>query len=544
MRSSRVLSPIFLASQGNGFSTGLRYSVVANHLELRVDPYETSQFRRRTKIVATLGPATDDPLVLESVLLAGANVLRLNFSHGTPEQHQARVAQVREISARIGRDVGIMCDLQGPKIRIERFASGSAVIREGQQFVLDTDPDMGDGDESRVHVGYRNLVKDVSAGDMVLIDDGQIVLEVHEVEGSEVRCWVRRGGMLTNKKGLNKGGGGLSAPALADKDRADVGAAARLGVDFVSVSFARNADDIREARELVRAANGHASIVAKIERAEAVENIGEIIDASDVIMVARGDLAVEVGYAAMTGLQKGIIMQARNRCRVSITATQMLESMINSPSPTRAEVSDVANAVMDGTDAVMLSAETAVGRYPAEAVRTMSQLCMGAERHATVRRPKNYRPGEMFSRVDEAIANAAMYTANHLNVKAIIAFTESGSTALWMSRVRSDIPIYAFTRHESTRRRVTLYRGVYPATFDVVQTDPGEVYQEAIEVLASEGIVARGDRVLFTGGGRRGVSGCTDTLQILEVESDVENSGTGDVAGIAAQWQLSRRIRA
>ena len=436
-----------------------------------------------------------------------------------------------------------MCDLQGPKVRIERFARGVAVLGEGQRFTLDTAPDAGPGDETRVSVEYRDLVKDVTAGDMLLLDDGQIVLEVYEVDGAEVRCWVQRGGTLTNKKGLNKQGGGLSAPALSEKDRLDIGLAARLGVDYVSVSFARNAADIEEARDLLRTAGGHALICAKIERAEAVENIEEIIDASDVIMVARGDLAVEVGYASMTSLQKGLIMETRNRNKVSITATQMLESMINNPSPTRAEVSDVANAVMDGTDAVMLSAETAIGRYPAEALRTMSSLCIGAERHETVRRPESYQPEEIFSRVDEAIALAAMYTANHLNVKAIIAFTESGSTALWMSRVRSDIPIYAFTRHETTRRRVTLYRGVYPATFDVCETEPSEVYRTAIQVLASERIVSKGDLVLFTAGGQRGVSGGTDTLQILEVGAEAELGDRSDTS-IAHRWEMSRRLRA
>ena len=490
-----------------------------------MDRYETSEFRRRTKIVATLGPATDDPGVLESLILAGADVLRLNFSHGAADEQAERVQQIRALAAGIGRDVGIMGDLQGPKIRIEQFAAGSAVLREGRDFVLETDPDAGDGDRTWVGVAYRNLVDDVNRGDMLLLDDGQIVLEVLTVSGSEVRCRVRRGGTLTDHKGLNKQGGGLSAQALTDKDRADIRASARLGLDYVSVSFARDADDIHETRELLRSAGGHGYIVAKIERAEAVDNIAGIINASDVIMVARGDLAVEVGYAAMTGLQKGLIRRTRTQNKVSITATQMLESMINHPFPTRAEVSDVANAVMDGTDAVMLSAETAVGRHPAAAVRTMSSLCLGAERHETVRRPRSYRPEELFSQVDEAIALAAMYTANHLHVKAIIAFTESGSTTLWMSRVRSDIPIYAFTRHETTRRRVTLYRGVYPTTFDVVRTDPDHVYQTAIQVLVSRGIVARGDLVLFTTGGKPGVSGGTDTLQILEVGSEAAGNG-------------------
>jgi pyruvate kinase len=333
---------------------------------------------------------------------------------------------------------------------------------------------------------------------------------------------VRDGGELGDHKGVNKQGGGLSAPALTNKDRDDIKVAATLCFDFLSVSFARNAEDIEEARELLRAAGGQGHIVAKIERAEAVENITEIIDASDVIMVARGDLAVEVGYAAMTGLQKGLIRRARAQNKVSITATQMLESMITQTSPTRAEVSDVANAVMDGTDAVMLSAETAVGQHPVQAVRTMSEVCVGAEKHETFRRAKNLRLEDAFEHADEAIAMAAMYVANHLNLQGIIALTESGSTTLWMSRLRSDIPIYAFTRHETTRRRVMLYRGVYPESFDIVHTEASAVYQSAFEVLLREGVLACGDVVLFTTGDLRGIAGRTNTLKIIEVPSGSE----------------------
>lgn len=478
---------------------------------------ETLGTRRRTKIVATLGPATDAPDVLESLIRAGADVLRFNFSHGAAEDQADRVQQVRAIASKLGRYVGIMGDLQGPKIRIESFKEGSATLTTGQAFLLDTALGSDDGDQTRVGVAYPDLINDVGPGDVLLLDDGQIVLEVEGVGGSQIRCRVRAGGPLTDHKGLNKQGGGLSAPALTDKDRTDISAAAKLEMDFISVSFARNAADIEEARALLRAAGGQGHIVAKIERAEAVENISEIIDASDVIMVARGDLAVEVGYASMTGLQKGLIRRTRARNKISITATQMLESMISNPSPTRAEVSDVANAVMDGTDAVMLSAETAVGRFPAQAVQTMSELCIGAEKHETFRRPRNYRLEDVFTYVDEAIALAAMYTANHLKVSAIIAFTESGATSLWMSRVRSDIPIYAFTRHEATRRRVTLYRGVYPASFDIVHAEPGRIFESAIQVLERSGVVQAGDLVLLTGGDTAGVAGRTNTLRILEV---------------------------
>jgi pyruvate kinase len=475
--------------------------------------------------VATLGPATHDPGVLEDLIRAGADVLRFNFSHGAAENQGERVETVRSIASSVGREVAIMGDLQGPKIRIESFRGGSVVLEKGEEFVLDTALDPAAGDENAVGVAYPDIVRDVSAGDVLLLDDGQIVLDVERVSGGRVQCRVHDGGRLADHKGLNKQGGGLSAPALTDKDRLDIASAAELGMDFVSVSFARDASDIEEARSLLRAAGGHGHIVAKIERAEAVQNITSIIDASDVIMVARGDLAVEVGYAAMTGLQKGLIRRTRSRNKISITATQMLESMITHSSPTRAEVSDVANAVMDGTDAVMLSAETAVGEYPVQAVRTMSEVCVGAERHETFRRARNYRLEDIFAHVDEAIAMASMYTANHLQLKAIIAFTESGATPLWMSRVRSDIPIYAFTRHRETRRRVALYRGVYAARFDIVQTDPSQVHQRAFQVLASEGVVESGDLVLFTFGDLEGVAGRTNTMKILEVPSDLGTPG-------------------
>jgi pyruvate kinase len=475
------------------------------------------EVRRRTKIVATLGPSTDDPAVLEQVMLAGADVFRINFSHGTAEDQVRRVENVRRIAEKIGRHIGIMGDLQGPKIRIESFKNGSVTLAENAPFALDTAMDPHGGDETAVGVAYRDLIKDVVPGDVLLLDDGLIVLEVERVEGTRIHCRVKQGGKLSDHKGLNKQGGGLSAPALTDKDRRDIQRAAELGLDFLSVSFARNADDIAEARALLRAAGGQGHIVAKIERAEAVQNIRSIIDASDVIMVARGDLAVEVGYAAMTGLQKGLIRLARSRNRVCITATQMLESMIHSPSPTRAEVSDVANAVMDGTDAVMLSAETAVGRYPVRAVATMAELCIGAEKHETFRRAANYRLEDVFKHVDEAIAMAVMYVANHLNVRAIIALTESGSTTLWMSRVRSDIPVFAFTRHETTRRRVSLYRGVYAVPFDIVATDPAAITESVFATLLKDGAVRPGDLVLFTKGDQQGVSGRTNTMQILSV---------------------------
>jgi pyruvate kinase len=455
---------------------------------------------------------------MQELIELGVDVMRVNFSHGNADSRAARVEMIRSISSKAGRDVGIIGDLQGPKIRIESFKEGRAVLQKGADFELDVDMNAADGDASRVGVAYRDLLVDVAPGDFLLLDDGLILLSIKDIVGSRVLCRVERGGVLKNNKGLNKQGGGLSAPALTGKDRKDIEQAAKLALDFIAVSFVREPKDIEEARSLLRKAGGHGYVIAKIERAEAVENIYEIIDASDVIMVARGDLAVEVGYASMTGLQKGLIRLARAKNKVSITATQMLESMIHSASPTRAEVSDVANAVMDGTDAVMLSAETAVGDNPVQAVRTMANVAVGAEKHEQFSRAANYRIDDTFRFVDEAIAMASMYTANHLDVKAIVALTESGSTTLWMSRVRSGIPVFAFTRHEATRRRVTLYRGVYPVNFDIVSMGSHErTYQAIFAQLISERVVVPGDKILFTKGEFEGISGGTNTLQILTV---------------------------
>ncbi|HUO82636.1 MAG TPA: pyruvate kinase [Gammaproteobacteria bacterium] len=472
---------------------------------------------RRTKIVVTLGPATDDPAVLAEILRAGANVVRVNFSHGTADDVERRVALVRNVAAGLGRDVGILGDLRGPKIRTRRFADGSIELSRGDRFVLDVSLGEDAGTAAGVGVTYPQLAQDVSAGDTLLLDDGHIVLDVEAVEGPRVICRVTAGGRLSNAKGINRQGGGLSAAALTEKDREDIRTAAALELDYLAVSFPREAADIELARRLFREVGGEGRIVAKIERAEAVQNIESIIDASDVIMVARGDLGVEVGYAELTGLQKRIIRLTRTHNRIVITATQMMESMVNSPIPTRAEVSDVANAVMDGSDAVMLSGETAIGRYPVKAVEAMAEVCRGAEKHHLPRGRSSHRMDDSFRYIDEAIAMAVMYTANHLNVSAIIALTESGSTALWMSRIRSDIPIFAFTRHEATRRRVTLYRGVYPVPFDIVHTEAQLVYQAVFDQLLDLELVNVGDLVVFTKGDLKGVAGGTNAMKILKV---------------------------
>lgn len=472
---------------------------------------------RRTKIIATLGPATRDAAVLEELIAAGTDVVRINFSHGSWADHESQIRVVREVSARVGKYVGVLGDLQGPKIRIHRFRKGPVQIEEGAPFVLDTAMDPTAGTAKGVGVAYEDLPRDVVAGDSLLLDDGQLVMAVERVEGTQIHCRVTVGGTLSDNKGINRQGGGLSAPALTDKDREDIRHAARAGVDWLAVSFVRGADDLEEARASLRRAGSSAHLVAKIERSEAVVNLETIIDASDAVMVARGDLGVEMGYAGLTGLQKKIIRLTRNRHKVAITATQMMESMVHSRMPTRAEVSDVANAVMDGTDAVMLSAETAVGEFPVKAVAAMADVCVGAETYQFSMGFTRERSNDHFANVDEAIAMSVMYAANHLHPQAIIALTESGSTTLWMSRIRSDIPIFAFTRHEATRRRVALYRGVYPVAYDVTHSDQALVNQELLKVLRGMGHVEEGDLVIITKGDLSGIAGGTNSMKILRV---------------------------
>jgi pyruvate kinase len=472
---------------------------------------------RRTKIVATLGPATDAPGVLEDVIRRGADVVRLNFSHGEPGDQKKRVAAVRAASERVGKHVAVLGDLQGPKIRIERFADGRVVLNEGEAFALDPTLDPHGGTASGVGITYADLARDVRTGDELILGDGQVELEVVAVKGSRVEARVTVGGEVSDHKGINRRGGGLSAKALTDKDREDVRHAAALEVDYLAVSFVRQAVDVEEARALLRAAGSDARVIAKIERSEAIPRLEEICRASDAIMVARGDLGVEVGYAQLTGLQKHILQIARANDRVTITATQMMESMIHSPVPTRAEVSDVANAVLDGSDAVMLSGESAVGKYPGRAIEAMAEVIEGAEKYQLALSRGRDRFEGMIDSTDRAIARAVMFTANHMDVEAIVALTESGSTPLWMSRIRSDIPIFAFTRHERTRRRVALYRGVYPVPFERTPGDPAELYRAISRELIERGHVKPGDRLILTQGELTGVSGGTNSMKILEV---------------------------
>ena len=467
---------------------------------------------RRTKIVATLGPASSDKQTLTRMIEAGLDVVRMNFSHGTAREHVERVELVRALARKAGRSVGVLVDLQGPKIRIGRFEHDRVTLSTGDKFVLDAECKLGDA--GRVGLDYQNLPKDVSPGDTLLLDDGRIVLGVVEVKGPRIFCLVEQGGELSNNKGINRKGGGLTAPALTGKDVQDIKTAAQLKADFLAVSFPRSGADIQWARDLMLKADGKSMICAKIERAEAVPALAEILDASDLVMVARGDLAVEVGDAAVPALQKRMIRMARDRNKLVITATQMMESMINNPIPTRAEVSDVANAVLDGTDAVMLSAETAIGKYPVETIAAMARVCLEAEKDEAFITER--RRDEPPAGLEAAIARATVFTANSLNIKAIAAMTQSGKTVLLMSRMNSYVPIYALSSVVETRRRVTLFRGVYPVKFKGAR-NPERALHMAEDELLKRGAVNHGDYIILTIGEPFGKAGGTNTMKIVKV---------------------------
>jgi pyruvate kinase len=483
---------------------------------------------RRTKIIATLGPATDAPGALKQLIGEGVDVVRLNLSHGTHDDHRQRAAAVRAAADELGREVAVLADLQGPKIRIERFAGGPIELQPGQIFTLDCHVDAPAGDAMHVGVSYLDLWRDVRAGDVLLLDDGLISLEVLDTGDQTIRCNVLAGGRLSDRKGINRLGGGLTVAALSDKDRADIKLAAELQADFLAVSFVKTADDIEQARRLLIEAGGNAALVAKIERAEAIENLTSIVEASDVVMVARGDLGVEIGDAELPGLQKKIIREALLRKCVVITATQMMQSMVESPIPTRAEVLDVANAVIDGTDAVMLSQETAAGKHPDKAVAAMRRVCLGAERQFEPE--EDLSPGTHgLDRTDQAIALAAMFLANQIGVRALVALTETGGTARWLSRYRSTVPIYALSRSAAARRRMLLYRDVHPVEFDARGVGPTQAAREAIRHLFTLGHLAVDDRVIITTGDHTGQLGGTNTLKLLKVGQGGVAEGLGDL---------------
>jgi len=472
---------------------------------------------RRTKILATLGPASESREVLVAMIKAGVNAVRCNFSHGTPEEHKKRVELIRSISRELDIHVGILGDLQGPKIRLSKFKNGSEIIKSGQQFILDANLGVNDGDENTVSIDYKELIDDVRSGDILLVDDGKIVLKVESISGAKAICEVVVGGKVSNNKGINKKGGGLTAPALTDKDKEDIKLAAMLKVDFLAVSFVRDGKDIEYARKLINEAGWNPALVAKIERAEAVEpdKLDSIIKASDVVMVARGDLAVEIGDENVPAIQKRIISRARQGEIACITATQMMESMIENSSPTRAEASDVANAVFDGTDAVMLSAETAAGKHPVETVISMAKICDAAENSqwtSILNKDKTLSDGICMA---HAVSLAAVNIANDLNAKALLVLTEGGNTTRWMSRVNSHLPIYGLSRNEVTLGLMTLYRGVVPIFFDSTEIDKTDVNRLACAEVENRDLVKDGDTLILTSGDNMGIHGSTNKIKVI-----------------------------
>ena len=471
---------------------------------------------RQTKIVATLGPSTDSDREMRRLIKKGLDVVRVNMSHGEGEDHRMRIELVRKHAQLLNKPIGILADLQGPKIRITRFKDGRINLKEGTEFILDADMDDAAGTEHRVGVTYKNLPRDVKLGDVLIVDDGNIVLKVSEVLDPVITTEVLVGGVLSNSKGINRHGGGLTAASLTSKDHQDIRLAGDFDVDYLAVSFVRNAVDVNVARELLQATGCEGGIVSKIERIEAVENIDEIVDASDGIMIARGDLAVEIGDAQLPGVQKRLVKVAREKNRFVITATQMMTSMETSTTPTRAEVLDVANAVLDGTDSIMLSQESAVGKHPAKVVAAVDRICRGSE--STDRSIDRIERGDdQFSGTEEAVANAAMYTARHYDITAILALTESGSTAKWLSQTLSGIPIYALTSHESTQRRVTMFRGVHPVSFETKLDSDMPIEHQAVSEFLERGIIKRGDILIVTRGEVAGIKGGTNTMKIIDV---------------------------
>jgi len=486
-----------------------------------VDQTVSQNSRRRTKIVATLGPATDSPQVLRDMFIAGVDVVRLNFSHGDHQQIRRRVALVRDAAARVQREIAILADLRGPKIRVEYFADGPIELQAGESFNLDCDPQAAAGNQQQIGITYAGLADDVTNGDRLLLDDGMLVLEVTNVIQSIIECRVVTGGLLSDRKGINKQGGGLSIPGLAEHDLADIGLAAELDLDYLAVSFPRNAQDMQAARAELNAHGSDALLIAKIERTEAIAHLSEISDACDALLVARGDLGVEIGDAELPAIQKKIIKTALQHNRAVVTATQMMQSMIKNPLPTRAEVLDVANAVLDGTDAVMLSAETAVGDHPVKVIEAMHRICVGAERHQD-NAPPPKALNVRFERIDQAIAMAAMFTAEHVPITAIVTLTESGSTAKWLSRVRSNVPIYAASPLASSRRRIALYRNVFAIANTELGDDMNGIVQQALDTLIQKACIGNGDRVLVTMGERPGIHGGTNCMKLIQINADGE----------------------
>lgn len=470
---------------------------------------------KKTKIISTIGPASAAPEIIAELISSGVDVFRINFSHGARETHIQNIANIRRIADEAGRSVAIMGDLQGPKIRVAKFAKGKINLALEKKLILDCSYKELGNDEI-VGVDYADLAKDVTKNDTLLLDDGKIALRVEKVIGEQVHCIVIQAGILSNNKGINKLGGGLTAPALTTKDFTDLQFATESGLDYIAVSFVRDATDIALTRALIASYGGKISVIAKIERVEAISNLEQIVMAADGIMVARGDLAVEVGDAQVPALQKRMIKTAQKHHKLSIVATQMLESMITNPVATRAEISDIANAVLDGTDGVMLSAETASGAFPIAAVSTMARTCIEAEKNRDRSIDMNFS-GQTFEYIDQAIAMSALFSGYHLQAKAIVSLTTSGATALWLSRVNSGIPVYAITDSVKAARQMALYRDVHPIYLDgITAKDTAEMLENAKFMLLKAGVVTEGDTILLTLGDQLHEVGGTNTMKIVK----------------------------
>ncbi|MEG3938493.1 MULTISPECIES: pyruvate kinase [unclassified Microcoleus] len=488
---------------------------------------------RRTKIVATIGPATSNPQVLRNLIEAGATTLRLNFSHGTEEDHQRSIRLIRQTSFELNQPVAILQDLQGPKIRLGRFETGSIVVKNGDSFILTSRPVVGT--ELISSVTYETLASEVPEGATILLDDGKVEMRVEKVDrgGGELFCRVVVGGPLSNNKGVNFPGVYLSIKALTDKDRKDLMFGLDQGVDWVALSFVRNPQDMLEIKELIASAGKQVPVIAKIEKHEAIEQMEEILALCNGVMVARGDLGVELPAEDVPILQKRLIATSNRMGIPVITATQMLDSMVNNPRPTRAEISDVANAILDGTDAVMLSNETAVGNFPVEAVATMARIAIRIEREEIKRNIRNVE--DVGRSIPNGISQAVSQISEQLNAAAIMTLTKTGSTARNVSKFRPKTPILAVTPHVDVARQLQLVWGVKPLlVLDLPST--GQTFQSAITVAQEKELLSDGDLVVMTAGTLQGVAGSTDLIKV-EVVTAVLGRGTGvglgSVSGMA-----------
>jgi pyruvate kinase len=476
--------------------------------------------QRRTKIVATIGPATSSPEVLRSLIEAGATTLRLNFSHGTHDDHQHSIRLIRQLSFELNQPVGILQDLQGPKIRLGRFEDGSIVLKTGDRYILTSN--LMIGNQTMNCVTYDLLAEEVPEGATILLDDGRVEMRVEEVKRSagELHCQVVVGGVLSNNKGVNFPGVYLSIKAMTDKDRKDLTFGLDQGIDWVALSFVRNPQDVLEIKELISAAGKQVPVIVKIEKHEAIEEMEAILSISDGVMVARGDLGVELPAEDVPILQKRLIATANRRGIPVITATQMLDSMVHSPRPTRAEVSDIANAILDGTDAIMLSNETAVGKYPIEAVKTMAQIALRMEQE-----PPTRQINDSGRSIPNAISQAVARIAGQLDAAAIMTLTKSGATARNVSKFRPQKPILAVTPHVDVARQLQLVWGVKPLlVLDLPST--GQTFQAAVSVAQEKQPLHEGDLVVMTAGTLQGVSGSTDLVKV-EVVTAVRGKGIG-----------------